>query len=184
MSKNGTYELPDLAPGSTPFLGMVDGCVGLPRAYAGARVYLGVFKNPIVQGLPAAATIVRATSPGQLVPYRLAGVPAGEWFVQAVAVADTADPEPWTRRSLLVATQGCVSVRPDCVTQADVYLRPRRPTDLPILLALPDLESEPILLTLPDRKAEPIRAVVRGMQAERGLREAYPSRQGIELLEG
>jgi AraC family transcriptional regulator len=184
MSKNGTYELPDLAPGSTPFLGMVDGCVGLPRAYAGARVYLGAFKNPIVQGLPAAATIVRATSPGQLVPYRLAGVPAGEWFVQAVAVADTADPEPWTRRSLLVATQGCVSVRPDCVAQADVYLRPRRPTDLPILLALPDLESEPILLTLPDRKAEPIRAVVRGMQAERGLREALPSRQGIELLEG
>ncbi len=185
MSKNGSYELPAAAPGSAPFPGTVEGCAGLPRAYAGARVYLGAFKNPIVQGLPAAATIVRATSPGQLVPYRLTGVPAGEWFVQAVAVADTADPEPWTRRSLLVATQGCVTVRPGTVTQADVYLRPRRQTDLPILLALPDLESEPILLALPGRRAaQPVRAVVRGIQAERAMREARPSRQDIELIEG
>jgi AraC family transcriptional regulator len=184
MSKNGTYELPAPVPSTSPFLGTVEGCVGLPRDYAGARVYVGTFKNPIVQGQPASAMIVRATAPGQLVPFRLTGVPAGEWFVQAVAVADTSDPEPWTRRSLLVATHGCVSVRPDTTTEADVYLRPRRPTDLPILLALPDLESEPILLTLPDRKAEPVRTIARSMQAERGLPEAHPARQGIDLLDG
>ena len=184
MSKNGVYELPGPAPSSSRFLGTVEGVVRLPHDYAGARIYLGTFKNPIVQGLPVSTTIVQAVSPGQPVSYRLAGVPAGEWFVQAVAVADTADPEPWTRRSLLVSTHGCVSVRPDAVTDADVYLRPRHPTDLPILLALPDLEAEPILLGLPARKAEPVRAIAHGMHAERRLQEAHPSRPGIELFEG
>jgi AraC family transcriptional regulator len=184
MSKNGIYELPNPPPSTSRFLGTVEGCVGLPRDYAGARVYIGAFKNPIVQGQPVSATIVRATAPGQLVSYRLTGVPAGEWFVQAVAVADSSDPEPWTRRSLLVATHDCVSVRTDAITEADVYLRPRRPTDLPILLALPDLESEPILLTLPERKAERVPVGAHGTQAEHGLPEAHRSRQGVELLEG
>jgi AraC family transcriptional regulator len=184
MSKNGVYDYPHPTPSSSPFLGTVEGWVGLPHDYARARIYLGTFKNPIVQGRPAAATIVRAGSPGQPVPYVLRGVPAGEWFVQAVAVADTSDPEPWTRRSLLVATQGSVDVRPGVITQADVYLRGRRPTDLPILLALPDLETEPILLTLPGRETEPARPAAHSIQSQRGFREAHAARQGVELVEG
>ncbi len=184
MSKNGTYELPDPIASSSPFRGTVAGSIRLPRDYAGARVYVGTFKNPIIQGQPVSSAIVDAASPGHSTSYRLAGVPAGVWFVQAVAVADSVDPEPWTRRSLLVAGQCPVNVMPDTVAEADIYLRPRRPTDLPILLALPDLETEPILLALPDLAAEPIPAPACGIRHERVLRKAHHQRQGIELFRG
>jgi hypothetical protein len=60
-----------------------------------------------------------------------------------VAVADNTDPEPWTRRTLLVGGAGPVPVTADTDLPAAIELRTRRPTDLPILLALPDLEPEP-----------------------------------------
>jgi AraC family transcriptional regulator len=69
-------------------------------------------------------------------------VPHGTWFLRAVAVADDTDPEPWTRRTLLVGGAGPVTIAGDTVISAGIELRTRRPTDLPILLALPDLEPE------------------------------------------
>ena len=54
-----------------------------------------------------------------------------------MAVADTDEPEPWTRRHLLVGGGGQVKS-----TLGAITLRPRSLTDLPALLALPDLEVE------------------------------------------
>jgi AraC-like DNA-binding protein len=170
MSKNGTYEVPPPAPHPSPFRGTVAGSVRLPHDYAGARVYVGAFKSPIVQGQPACAEIL-PTELANPAPYRLPNVPVGEWFVQAVAVADSAAPEPWTRRSLLVAEPGCVNVMAESVVEADIYLRTRRPTDLPILLALPDLEADLVPATVLQARPEPL------------LREARPSsRQSIQFF--
>jgi AraC family transcriptional regulator len=126
-------------PGGPSSLGAIAGRVELPARYAAAWVYLGAFATPIVQGRPAASVTLR-TWPGQPASYRLSGIPAGEWHLRAVAVADSADPEPWTSRSLLVAGQGSVPVTPGAVSPRVLTLRPRRPIDLPILLAVPDLE--------------------------------------------
>ena len=120
--------------------GMVAGTVSLPEAYGVARVYLGAFNTPIVQGSPASAVVADVVSAGR---YRLAGVPEGTWFIHAVAVADSTDPEPWTRRSLLVGGHNAVTVTAGIGIRADISLRPKCLTDLPILLALPDLEAGP-----------------------------------------
>lgn len=119
--------------------GCVAGRVELPSRYSAAWVYLGAFTTPIVQGRPAASVILQAC-PGRPTSYRLAGIPAGEWYIRAVAVADSSEPEPWTHRSLLVGGHGSVTVTPGAVSPAVVALRPRRLTDLPILFAVPDLE--------------------------------------------
>lgn len=131
----------DRAPEVCSASGAVTGQVVLPSDYASARVYLGVFETPIVQRRPASWMIVdtRSASPAS---YRLANVPPGEWFVRAVAEADSADPEPWTRRALLVGGQGSVTVTAGAATGVDIVLRARRPTDLPILFAVPDLKPE------------------------------------------
>lgn len=128
------------APDSCPPGGTVTGLVDLPPGYATARVYLGAFETPIIQRRPLAWMIVdtRSASPAS---YRLAGVPPGEWFIRAVAEADSADPEPWTRRSLLLGGQGSVTVTANAVSEVDITLRARRPTDLPILFAVPDLKG-------------------------------------------
>lgn len=123
--------------------GTVAGHVTLPDEFAAARVFIGAFGTPIVQRRPPAWTIVDAR-PGDPVPYRLPAVPAGEWFIRAVATADSAEREPWTRRSLLVGGQGSVVVTEGLMVSTDLGLRPRRPADLPILFAVPDLERHDI----------------------------------------
>jgi AraC family transcriptional regulator len=116
--------------------GAVTGTVRLPEGYAGARVYLGVFDTRILQRRPQSAAMLDLTSQRSH-PYWLPKVPDGRWFLHVVAVADTDEPEPWTRRHLLVG--GGVQVR---ATLGAITLRPRSLTDLPALLALPDLEAE------------------------------------------
>jgi AraC family transcriptional regulator len=123
--------------------GTVAGTISLPAGYVSARVYLGAFDTPIVQRRPAAATIVAVGSPAEVHTYRLTNVPAGTWFIHAVAVADSADPEPWRRRSVLIGRRNPVRVDAGTGVLAPISLQPRQPADLPILLALPDLESAP-----------------------------------------
>jgi len=98
-----------------------------------------------------------AAESDRLTHYRLTDVPAGEWFVRAVAVANSTDPEPWTSRLSLVGGQpAAVTVTTGTVIQSGICLRPRCRVDLPILLALPDLDE--IMLPLPDLRAESILA--------------------------
>lgn len=140
MSQGDGFEL--LGPPSSPFssAGRVSGTIMLPKGYAIASVYVGVFRTAILQGLPQAATVLQIRSPDQWQAYDLR-VPPGEWFVHAVAVADTIDPEPWNRRVLLVAKSVPVRLTDSARTKAVVSVRPTSPTDLPILFALPDLDS-------------------------------------------
>ena len=140
----GIHADPDPAPAEqTPASsspnGTVTGLVDLPPDYAAARVYLGAFETPIIQRRPPSWMIVdtRSASPAS---YRLANIPPGEWFIRAVAQADSADPEPWTRTSLLVGGLGSVTVTAGAVSKVNITLRARRPTDLPILFAVPDLD--------------------------------------------
>ncbi len=154
MSQQGEFEPPDLRSASSPAEGALAGTITLPRGYAGASVYVGAFDTPIVQRQPASAALVEVSSAAPSAPYHLGCVPAGAWFVHAVATADSADPEPWTRRTLLVGGQGPVVVTVGSVTPASIELRARQRTDLPILLALPDLETQ--LDSLAPAEVEPV----------------------------
>jgi AraC family transcriptional regulator len=138
MCRDGIRPLAE-APGAAGHPGAVTGAVRLPADYRPARVYVGAFQTPIIQCRPVSWTIAQ-TSEGEPARYSLTGVPPGEWFVRAVTAADSTDPEPWTRRSLLVGGQGPVLVPEVGVTSIDIALRPRLRTDLPILFAVPDLE--------------------------------------------
>jgi AraC-like DNA-binding protein len=124
--------------------GTVTGELHFPPGFSLARCFVGAFDSPIVQRRPAAAVMVEARPADETASYVLSGVPRGTWFVHAVAVADSADPEPWTRRALLSGGAGEVEVAADGEARVPIHVRPRRPTDLPILLALPglDIESE------------------------------------------
>jgi AraC family transcriptional regulator len=116
--------------------GAAMGTIRLPEGYAVARVYVGIFDTPILQRRPQAAAVLDVTSQ-RTHPYWLPRVPDGRWFLHAVAVADTDEPEPWTRRHLLVGGGDQVKS-----TLGAMTLRPRSLADVPALLALPDLEAE------------------------------------------
>jgi AraC family transcriptional regulator len=143
IAQNGGFELPRPERASAPPHATVTGTIAFPPGYAGGRVYLGTFDTPIVQRQPAASVIIEAEDTAEPCSFRLTGIPVGTWFLRAVAVADSKDPEPWTRRTLLTGGTGPVTVCAGAAITAAIELRTRRPTDLPILLALPDLEPEP-----------------------------------------
>ena len=74
--------------------------------------------------------------------YRLPAVPDGDWTIRAVTVATASLAKPWQRRPLLVSDPVAVTVRADGVSPL-VRLRLRQPssTDLPVLLAIPELDN-------------------------------------------
>ncbi|MCX4660486.1 helix-turn-helix domain-containing protein [Streptomyces uncialis] len=131
--------LPGPWPGARDGSGAVAGTISLPDGHGNARVYVGAFPTPVVQH-PAAAGIVVDVPSGRPSCYRLPDVPAGTWYVHAVAVADGVGPDPRARRTSLVGGHGAVAVGAGTVTSTAVRLRRDRPADPPVLLALPDLE--------------------------------------------
>jgi AraC-like DNA-binding protein len=139
LSNNGGFGPPCPQSDQSYHSATIEGRILIPKGYSAASVYVGAFDTAIVQHCPAAA-MVTIGSLGQPHEYRLEGVPAGRWFIHAVAVADSAHPEPWTRRALLVGDEGPVRTADAAGTHATILLRPRNPADLPILLALPELE--------------------------------------------
>jgi AraC family transcriptional regulator len=147
ISQSGGFKLPRPQRASSAPHATVTGTIVFPRSSACGRVYLGAFDTPIVQRQPAAAVMIEAPTATVPCSFQLEGVPQGTWFLRAVAVADNTDPEPWTRRTLLVGGAGPVTIAADTVISARIELRPRRPTDLPILLALPDFEPQPTDVT-------------------------------------
>lgn len=142
MSGHGDLMQLHPRPKDSADAGTVTGTIRLPESYAAGRVYVGIFNSPIVQRNPVSAATADIKSGTGRCPYRLTGVPAGHWFIHAIAVADTADPEPWTRRALLISGYSAVQVTAGVVGEIPLSLRPMRRTDLPVLLALPDLELE------------------------------------------
>lgn len=141
MCREGIHPIASVPSAPSGQQGTVTGTLSLPPEYIDARIYIGAFETPIMQRRPLSWTIVEACD-GETAPYRLPGVEPGEWFISAVATADSKDPEPWTRRSLLVGRQGPVAVTAGAVVEADITLRPRSRRDLPILFAVPDLVED------------------------------------------
>lgn len=119
--------------------GTVTGTVTLPARYAAARVYVGAFETPIIQRRPVSWTVVDAAA-DETARYWLPDVTPGLRYIRAVATADSADPEPWTRRSLLLSGVNPVTVTDKSTHIVGIALRPKRETDLPVLYALPALE--------------------------------------------
>jgi AraC family transcriptional regulator len=138
FSQHGALELPIRSWDEAG--GVVAGVLTLPEGYTGAQVFVGVFDTPIVQCQPAAAAILEIEPLCQSALFDLGRVPEGLWYIDAVGVTDSDDPEPWTRRTMLVGSSGPVAISYAGV-HARIALRTRRSTDLPILLALPELES-------------------------------------------
>jgi AraC family transcriptional regulator len=124
------------SPGGT---GTLAGELCFPEGQRAARIYVGAFTSAIVQCRPAAATIVDVCA-DRPTSYLLADVPEGNWFVNAVGVA--ADGAPWSGsgRSLLVGEPDRIVVAAGAFRRVPVRVRPVRPTDPPVLLALPGLE--------------------------------------------
>lgn len=102
-------------------------------------VFAGLFPDRILEGRPVRYTILHR--PG---PYVLEDVPQGEWHLIAQSVAagreDAMDHAPGGDEALCVGRHGPITIRPGTVPRpADVQLRPMRPFDPPVLLALRDL---------------------------------------------
>jgi AraC family transcriptional regulator len=105
-------------------------------------VYVGIFASPIVQCTPLAAKIIDSADDH---PLRcvLPNVPSGTWFVHAIAAAHAPGLDQRTDQRLFVDRHDPVTVSTHTVPRVSMRLRPSRPTDPPILLALPDLRSHP-----------------------------------------
>jgi AraC family transcriptional regulator len=118
-------------------VGAVQGSVTAPEPGAPTRVYVSLFDSTIPQGTPIACAILDGTG-----SYELPAVPEGQWFLHATAVAvHNLDPRPWMRKPVFLAASRPVKVVAGRTATAHVELRPPRLTDLPILLALPELDS-------------------------------------------
>jgi len=130
-------------------LGIVHGKVTLPMTQSPVRIYVGAFSSPIVEGVPAACDILDSSG-----GYELPGVPEGEWFIRAAAVAvRDVDPRPWMRRPLFVGTGRPIAVKAGRMIQTDITMRQVSTLDLPLLLALPELDSRRLPEPVPSPSA-------------------------------
>lgn len=118
-----------------------DGTKALPATVRGSigsplsdqPIFAGLFPDRIMQGWPISCTILHR--PG---PYVLRDVPLGSWHL----IAQSAEGDVIGGQNLCVGTYGPIVIRPDTGTSlADVQLRPIRPLDPPVLLALGDLRT-------------------------------------------
>lgn len=115
----------------------VRGRLALPETELPVRVYVGAFAGPVVEGLPTACDILDSAG-----SYELPGVPDGTWFIRAAAVPlRDMEIEPWNRRPLFVGSSLVETVGTRGV-ESDLQLRPMTRVDLPVLLALPELDSQ------------------------------------------
>lgn len=118
-------------------LGGLRGTVTAPEAGVPMRVYVALFDSAIPQGTPVACAVLDGAE-----SYQLSAVPEGQWFLHATAVAvRDLDPRPWMRKPVFVAASRAIKVVAGRSVTANIELRPPRLTDLPILLALPELDS-------------------------------------------
>lgn len=130
--------------------GAVHGELHVPEARTGTKVYAATFGSSIPEGLPAACVVVD----GKEGEYRLDGVPDGEWCIHAVAVAvEDVDPMPSHRRPLFVHSGAPVRVKGGQSVRVDLALRSIRTVDLPVLLALPELDSHELPTVVPSQRA-------------------------------
>ena len=157
MSHSG---FPMLFPAETaghPRTSVVEGTVVLPPTSLPMRIYIGAFSSPIVEGIPVSCDVIDVPAHGDRVQrYRLDGVPAGEWHVRATAVAvrwADVDPRPWARHPLYVGAAKPLVQPAGRISNLRIPMRGMDFIDVPILLALPELDNrsfpEPMLSARP-----------------------------------
>ena len=132
---SATCTGPDGRPGrDRTELGSMAGWMTLPPGSEGLLMYIGVFDGPILQHLPVSCTLVHNET-----AFQLDGVPEGEWYVFAAAVNPDEPPinGHGVRAAHLVCREGPVKSVRGQTTMASLEMRPVRPTDPPVLLALP-----------------------------------------------
>lgn len=145
MSAQGILALsPFSMPAGCRRAGAVCGWARVPPTAEPVRVYIAAFEDPIAQGVPNSCDILEGSG-----AYRLDVVPEGETFIRVavVAVRDL-DPCPWKRRPLFVGSVESNAVRDGRTIELNIEARPMSLLDLPILLALPELDSR----TVPARR--------------------------------
>lgn len=119
-----------------PQAGSIEGRVSVPREARLTRIYLGIFESSIAQG-PMLAGAVLEGSPA----FKLLSVPEGDWYVLAVgAGAPDARPPTDAGPVRMIASHGPIRVAGGAALDVRLRLRGLRPTDPPILLALPGVE--------------------------------------------
>jgi AraC-like DNA-binding protein len=142
MSELGMAALPQALRHSGPGAprGSAYGEVSVPDTDLAIRIYVAAFKESIPEGQPKACDIL--DEPG---PYRLAGLPDGQWYIRtAVVPSRPVEPRPWARQPLFIgATTEPVVIRAGQAVETDLMTRPFCPFDIPILLALPELDGRP-----------------------------------------
>ncbi|MDG9720180.1 AraC family transcriptional regulator [Streptomyces sp. DH24] len=102
-------------------------------------VHVGAFDSAMLQGTPASWSSV--TAPGR---FTLTRVPAGTWYIHAVAQARPAGSAADTEPVPLTATAGPVRVKDDTARRIDITLSPPDWSRPPILSALMDLDPQPM----------------------------------------
>jgi AraC-like DNA-binding protein len=103
-----------------------------------SQIYVGVFESAILQGPAVSWDVI-----GHGEPFTLASVPAGTWYVHAVANSSCAPITPLLDQAadppILGATVGPVTLGPGSTTGVDLTMRPLGWARPPILLVLPSL---------------------------------------------
>jgi AraC family transcriptional regulator len=117
----------------------VQGVVLVPDTDTPLRIYVAAFRTPIPEGLPVSCDVLDADRRR----FTLPGLPDGTWYVRAAAVEYlNLNPRPSKRRPLFVSGGPSITVRSGRNTAAaDVALHPLGVFDLPVLIALPELDS-------------------------------------------
>jgi len=148
MSQVGMEPLPEQEEGPDPRaaghggggFGAVHGRVAMPQTGSPVRIYVGAFSSAIAQGMPASCDILESSG-----SFLLNAVPAGTWYIRAVAVAvRDVDPRPWARRPLFVGAGQPLTIRSGHAHELDIDMHPTCALDLPVLLALPELDSRQV----------------------------------------
>jgi AraC family transcriptional regulator len=103
-----------------------------------SRVYVAAFSSPIVEGTPQACRVLDSTG-----PFRV-NLPDGEWFIRAAVVSTRQlDSNPPIRLPSMIGSAVPVRIGNGIAVPAsvDIELREATSFDLPILMALPELDN-------------------------------------------
>ncbi len=137
FAEHGIPQLPRHPPTETRRSATIAGFLELPPVEGPVKVYVGVFDSPIVQGLPASCDILSTS--GNFV---LRDVPEGEWYLRAAAIALDASSPRAARGPVAVGSHDPVTVVSGDSLSIDISLHPAGIFDLPILVALPELDNQ------------------------------------------
>ncbi|MGX1887739.1 helix-turn-helix transcriptional regulator [Streptomyces sp. NPDC055287] len=136
LGQGDTAGHPEISPNpvSPGPLGSVSGTahvLGTPLS----PLYIGAFDSPILQGQPAAWSMLDGAG-----PFCLNNVPPGTWYLHAVALGSHAVSAPSSGPPLLVGTVGPVQIGAAAHVRLDVAVQQEDWTRPPVLLALPGLD--------------------------------------------